>query len=340
MKKTILVLGILALVIAGFFYVIGCGTLTGGGDSAGGYFFYTNTSNTTPVFKPSSTSTQALGILNIRATATSEWGAGNALYPVYFSLREFLSARDEGKVDRSNLYKLLIDVDSVFSGITPEAQSITEQEITPPFSNLQKVTCNKAVNDTANKRAIALKDTTAEVAAVISWIWSDSPQKNEYGIASLIYDKATEEITVDMSYSVDYDVSNPETEYNLRCNVTGNALQDAFQFKYIIGDTIKIVAKGISRGAGNYMLFKYTGFGSAVKYIVVPGDADEDFFKAQNTNPTLIYDDADNLPSSVEAYKTWVVNTDFLTTAEVVSNINTLNSGTTNEGTIYINYTP
>jgi hypothetical protein len=69
-----------------------------------------------------------------------------------------------------------------------------------------------------------------------------------------------------MTYSVDYDLSDTATYYNTRCYVTGNAGTNTFEFKYIVGNNT-IVAKGVSRGAGNYMLFKYAGPATDEKYI-------------------------------------------------------------------------
>ncbi|MDI6807816.1 MAG: hypothetical protein QME66_02390 [Candidatus Eisenbacteria bacterium] len=331
-----LVCRVLVLFVVGI--LIGCGKekVSAPESSLGTYLFYTNASSTTPVFKPAPSAATTIQSHNVRAAATPEWGSGNPLYHVYYSLREFLSSRDEGKVDRANLYKLLIDVDQVYTGTAKDVQSIAEQEITPPFGKLQKMLCNKAVNDTANKCAIALKETSDGVNAILGWIWSDQPLKNEYGVASMSYGTASKDLTVDMTYSVDYDTGTPQTEYNLRCNVAGNAERNEFQFKYIIGDA-KIVAKGVSRGEGNYMLFKYSGFGNPVKYIVVPGDADENFFIGQNGNPTYIFDDPNSLPASVAAYKDWVVNENFFTAADMVTDVTTLNSGNARQGTIYIN---
>lgn len=314
----------------------GCGQ-TGGGATTGGGYFKPKAAETTPVFKPATASSQSVSLFKVTAQSTSEWGAGNPLYTVYFSLREFVSARDEGKVDRSNVYKLLTDVDTVFASATVEVQTITEQEITPPFSRLQKQTCDKLHNDTANKRALALKETDTLVNAVMSWIWTDSPTKNEYGVASATFNKSTNDLTVDMSYSVDYDITSTETDYNLHGYISGNAAQNTFQYKYIIGDC-QIVGQGVSRGAGNYMLIKYSGFSGGTKYIVVPGDADESFFIAQNSSPTQIFSSPADLPASVEAYKDWVANTAFFTSADLLTDTASLNSGTTRAGTIYLNY--
>ncbi|MDI6730979.1 MAG: hypothetical protein QME05_00155 [Candidatus Margulisbacteria bacterium] len=331
-KRIYLIAGVLMLVVTGFY--IGCGQVTSTPASTG--YFNPLIANVTPVFTPSA-SAQAAQIFNLRAQSTTEWGAGNPLYFVYFSMREFVSSRDEGRVDRSNLYKLLTDVDSVFTYASPDAVAITEQVITPPFAGLSPITCNRATNEVSEKRGIALKETTNTLATVLGWIWSDSPLKNEYGIATATRDAASNNLTVDLAYSVDYDITTSETDYNLRGIVSGNPALHEFEFRYIIGNC-QIVAKGISRGAGNYMLFKYAGFGSGTSYIVVPGTADEDWFRAQNTSPTNIYTDPALLPASVEAYKTWVVNTAFLTTSDLLTDTAVLNSGNSKQGTIYINY--
>jgi hypothetical protein len=333
---------VLMVVLFGLFalFCFGCGS---SGTSSSSTFFTNLASSTTPVFVPTTTSGRALGVFEmLNVQSTSEWGAGNPLYAVYFSLREFLSSRDEGSVDRSNLYKMLIDVDSVYSSGTSEALPITAEVITPPFALLPTKTCEAAVNDTTNKKALAYKETSGLIDAIMSWIWTDSPTKNEYGVAVVGYDKSTHDLNVDMVYSVDYDLSGTVTDYNLRSQVSGNPDLHSFEFKYVIGGSsgsaVQLVAKGISRGAGNYMLFKYTGWGSAVKYIVVPGTADESYFIAQNTTPTDIYTNPDDLPSTVDEYKSWVVNATFLATSEMLTDTATLNAGNPKAGTIYINY--
>jgi hypothetical protein len=309
----------------------GCGLLNSGSSSSANTF-YTNAANTTPVFKPSSASGAGVN------TASSSWESGNPLYSVYYSLREFISSRDEGHVDRSNIYKLLIDVDSVFSGLSGSAGSITAQSVTPPFAGLPAVTCNQAYNDTSGRKAIAMTETTVETSAIISWIWGSGGQE-EYGIAALVFNKSTHDITIDMTYSVDYNLSDTATDYNMRCHVTGNPNTNTFQYKYLIGDRA-IVAQGVSQGAGNYMLFKYKGDDNAVKYIVASAEAGESYFKAENTTPANIYGttEVNNLPASVATYQNWVVSTNFFSSSDLVTNLNQLNIGNSKAGTIYINY--
>lgn len=297
-----------------------------------------HTSSAAPVFPPAAEGKTGPS----PRTASLQWGSGNILYSVYFTMREFLPERDEGVVDRSNLYKMLYDVDTVFSGASPAAQSIPEQAIVAPFSQLGSVVCDRALNDEANNVSVGLKETEESIHAVMAWIWSDgpsNPDKAEYGVAVASYDKATKDLTVDMTYSVDYDTSDPLAEYCLRCWVLGNTQEHTFEFKYIIGDT-RIVAKGVSQGEGQFMLFKYASSVEPVRYIVVPADADETFFIAQNADPTQIFSDPLALPASVSDYREWVENTAFFEAENLLTDVSTLNAGNDRAGTIYLNFLP
>lgn len=335
MKKLHLIVSLFMLAAAfSAALFMGCGLLNTSSTSvATPGLFYNNTSSAMPEFEPASASASGIKAM----VETNTWESGTILYSVYYSLREYVASRDEGVVDRSNLYKLLLDVDTVYSGLSGEAQTITEQTITPPFSQLSSVVCNKAYNDTSNQRAIALKDSSAETQAIQTWIWTDAANKAEYGIASLNYNRLTNDITVEMTYSVDYDTSDTDTTYNMRCQVAGNTEEHSFQFKYRIG-TANIVAKGISEGDGNYMLFKYARSTDEAKYLVVPAGTSESFFINVNNWPINIITDPASLPATVADYKDWVTAEAFFTADDLVTDVSTLNSGNAKEGTIYLNY--
>lgn len=56
------------------------------------------------------------------------------MYSVFFALREYVHASDSGVVDRANLYRLLYDVETLFSGMTTEVVALTTPGIIdPPF---------------------------------------------------------------------------------------------------------------------------------------------------------------------------------------------------------------
>lgn len=304
--------------------------------------FFNSAESTTPVFKPTTAESSSITPITAK-TPPQNWGSGLPIYSVYYSLREFIHDRDEGHVDRSNLYKLIYDVDTVYSGTSELASTLNEQTVVPPFNALPSVVCNRGINNTDGNNAIVLKETTETIDAIITWIWSDQPNKNEYGIAAIHFDKITNNITIDMTYCVDYDTSTPTTDYNMRCHVNGNASANAFEYQYILSymnNTYDvIVAKGISRGAGNYMLFKYRDNGTT-KYLVAPGDADETYFSNEYSSPTHTYTDPNELPASVADYKDWVVQTGFFESTDLVTDTRHFNSGNSKQGTIFLNFTP
>lgn len=323
--------------------LFGCAT-NPDGERAFSSLFSAKTSSAAPVFKPALPAPAAKRQSTGLAQAISpDWKSDNPLYVAFFTLREFIQSRDEGKIDRTNLYKMLADVDNIYSSSAPAALPIPTQAIASPFPGLQPVQCNKAANIDSGKQAVALMETEEKINAMISWIWTDGPDHIEYGIATLAFDKVTQAISVDMVFSVDYNPATPTTDFNLRCMVNGNTNTNAFEFKYIIGD-YKVVAKGVSRGEGKFMLFKYSGPGQAadpggsVKYLVVPGTADEGYFMEQNTTPTAIFTDSADIPESVAEYKSWVVGADFLTSSDLMTDISQLNAGTPKTGTIYFDY--
>lgn len=301
-------------------------------EGSAGYesLFVANTSGVTPVFKPA-----PAAVALAKASMPVQWPQ-YPLYSVFYTLREFVSSRDEGRIDRANLYKLLIDVDNVFTGSAPDAQPITPQLVTAPCAGMDAIMCDRAHNDVAGQRAIALNDNDSAVSAIISWIWGNTSTQREYGVATIRFNRRTQDVVVDMVFSVDYNPANTATDYNLRCQVSGNAAANAFEFKYIVGDT-RIVAKGVSRGAGNNMLFKYTMGSAPVQYMVVPGTADELFFIGQSDSATAVTSDTAAIPTSVAAYKDWVVSSSLLTSADLLTDISTLNTGNPKQGTIYLN---
>ncbi len=329
--KFIILLFLLLFFSLSLLFFVSCG-ITNQGSNSNSHLFFTEAQKTVPVFKPSSLTTTVQ-----KKIKDLDWSSGTPLYAVYYSLREYITVRDEGTVDRSNIYKLLYDVDTIYSSMIDSGVTVPVQVIVPPFEELPTITADKVFNDLVNNKAIALKKSTDLINSIISWIFTESayPNKQEYGIATLTYNTDSS-IVVDMVYSVDYDIYTPISEYNLRCHLEGNPATHAFQFKYIINDN-KLIAKGISRGSGNYMLIKYLD-GSTIKYIVVPAEVNEDFFLEQLTSPTAIYTNPDDLPALVADYKNWVVNEDFFENSDLLLTTEDLNKGNLKQGTIFINF--
>lgn len=312
---------------------------------ASGELFYETMKDTTPVYEPDSVEGLSAGSYVVPAEAmidSEEWLSGNLLYSVYFTLRDFQSPRDEGVVDRSNLYKLLYDAETVLTGSYSYAEELAEpQAIASPFAGIDTSgsVFTHAANLEDDSLSVAYCDTDSSLEALITWKWleNDNPDKAERGIAYYVYDKETQDVQIDMVYAVDYDISTPETEYNLRCRATGNAADHSFQFNYIIGST-KIIAKGVSQGEDNYVIFKFTG-GEETDYLKVPAGEGEAFFVDiyENDNEGIVID-----PSSIEdgnGYLTWIDAEEFMTESDLLTSTEQLNVDVDGlEGTINLNY--
>ncbi|MFA6432072.1 MAG: hypothetical protein WCV91_06830 [Candidatus Margulisiibacteriota bacterium] len=327
------------LLVLGSLVIIGCGSVNNTPSSTTPVVFYSTAEDTTPVFTPTTL-----------AQTLATWGSGNAVYSVFYTLREYLTSRDEGVIDRANIYKMLYDVDAIFSGMYGSAVTLESAAvINPPFNFSNNITYEAAYNDTANERSIALKETTTEVKAIVTWILREaaSPKKMEVGVMESAYNKTTKDITIDFIYCVDYNTDDTACEYNNRTRISGNPETHAFEFKQTIGGSresnpiTQIVAKGVSKGAGNSFLFKVksgndSNFSSA-KYLVISAEATEATLKAIDPTAEAI-SDSSSLPASVDSYKSYVTSTDFFEFSDILSDRALLNHGNAKAGTIYLNY--
>lgn len=288
--------------------------------------FYATMSETTPVYTllPSSA---------VRAAAVqpqvADWGNGaGPLYKIFFTLREFQSPRDEGVVDRSNFYKLLYDAETVLTSAYESAVDLPEPvRIPSPFAGIDTgdTLFTKAANIESDALSIAYSDTEDRLEALMTWKWTeeDNPNKAERGIAYYVLDKATQDVSIDMVYAVDYDIASPESTYNLRCKATGNAVDHSFEFNYLIGTTA-VIAKGVSQGGNNYVIFKYSDGGSPY-YLKVPADAGEEYFKEFYEEGIPIDD-----PSAIEdeeGYLDWIGPQTFMTESDLLTSTEDLNIG-------------
>lgn len=238
------------------------------------------------------------------------------------------------------MQKMLYDVDTLYNGTRGMAALLPETiEITPPFNFGNGYTYNKSAKVEVDERSIALSETDTTIYAMVTWIWreDENPLKAEYGVFEAVFNKTTQDITVDFVFSVDYDTSDTATDYNMRTWLTGNALTHAFEYKCILGGATAgdsfttIVAKGISQGEGNKSLFKFDNLSESTLYLVVNSGDGEDELEA-----ATVYTDPDALPAGVSDYKTFVTAEPFFQFSDLLSDSADLNFGNDNAGTIYI----
>ncbi|MBN3033851.1 MAG: hypothetical protein JW873_07140 [Candidatus Saganbacteria bacterium] len=343
MKKKALVsavFGPVMIVACVLLVVHGCGQ-TGGGGSAGiqSISFYSVGASTTPVFDP---------LASASAAISGGWGSGNTMYALYYTLREYVNSRDGGTIDRANLYRLLYDVETLFSAMTHQVVALPSAEvIAPPFDFGNNLAYSAALNNETEKMAAAMTQEGNVTKGIVSWIWTESSDGHkEYGVLEAVMDQSTKDITVDFVFSVDYTPGDTTCDYNNRTHISGNSDTHAFQFVQTLGNTgeavTQLVGKGVSRGAGNYFLFKVQssngdGFGSPL-YVVLSAEADEATLKNFDVSAEA-YSSAASLPASVASYVNYVENTPFFAWSDLLVDLNDLNRGITGkQGTIYLNY--
>ncbi|MBU0672078.1 MAG: hypothetical protein KJ732_03510 [Candidatus Margulisbacteria bacterium] len=342
-SKSAKTLGVLWIAFFGLVFlallVKGCGqsTNTGSGSVSSTIAFYTEASNTTPVFIPSA-----------RVTAASTWESGNTMYGVFYALREYLHPQDEGVIDRANLYRLLYDVETLLNAMSSEVVALaTPEVIVPPFNFGNNATYETAVNDATNERAAAVITSGTTTRGIVTWIWRDTadPNHNEYGVLEASMNNATKDLSVDFIFCVDYNASDTLCDYNNRTKISGNSGTHAFEFvQTIAGATAvnsQLVGKGVSQGAGENFLLKIMnsnndGFSSA-RYLVVSAEATETTLMNFDVSSEAFTDPA-SLSASVASYKDYVVNTPFFAFSDILSNTAALNAGNPQAGTIYLNY--
>ena len=283
---------------------------------------YSNMKATTPVFAVSSASASFQSRSLIWGSLI--WGYENPLYSVFYSLRSFTYPDDEGKVDRSNIYKLIFDAQTILNTVLANATAITPQEISSPFPGIDTtgIKFDHAIISEDDEVSGAYLTDGNVIRAIVSWRWTEesSPNKDEIGVARIDYNRTSGDISIDMVFSVDYAISDDARDYNMRCRVSGNMTDHTFKFKYRI-DNQDIIAQGVSSGEGKYMLFRYSS--SSDTYIVVPAGSGEDYFK----NSPTTYTSTSSLPAEVSEYVTWVSSEAAFTDSDMFTKLSSLTGG-------------
>lgn len=343
-------LGLVLMVAAlGF----GCGdtTLSSAGSGSGSNTgisaleFYSQASDTTPVFTPTAGSASVPS-----GMAIGSWESGNSMYELFYTLRQYTAATDAGVIDRTNIYCLLYDVETLFASMTNEVVELSSaQAITPPYDFGNNATYEAAINDTTDEKAAAMSTVGNITKGIVTWIWREDayPDKREVGILETEMNTATNDISVDFIFCVDYNDNDTGSDYNNRTKITGNSGTHTFEFVQTIGGSVEssklvqIVGKGVSQGSDNNMLFKMQtnsndGFNTA-GYLVLSAEATEATLRNFDVTGE-VYTSTASLPSTVDDYVTYVESTDFFTFSDLLVDLANLNSGNTREGTIYLDF--
>jgi len=272
MKK--LVIGIILL------NILGCGGTESGNPKN---FFVTAAEQVAPVIKEtSSASVIERGAINDERFVLSTDFSGSVLNYIYQALREYEFPRDEGVIDMHNIYKALHTSGHVYETAEALCSSIPEATVQSPFDlGLGSTTYDCAGNkgsltdDYAN--GFAIRESEGTKHALLTLHTAADPGQQSHGVLQGNYNETTGDLLLHMVDVVNYDA---DEGFVVRSHIEGNAITHAFTLRTITSGVYanptwtSLVGKGISRGAGNYFLFKAnTSDGVSGGYFCISAEA-------------------------------------------------------------------
>jgi predicted small lipoprotein YifL len=266
--------------------------------------FFNAVKNTAPVFMPDPS-----------AMVAKAWTLGGPVFEMYRMFQEY--EPDDPNIGLENIYKLVYQAGQFFNDCQSIGTSIDDTLMTSPFPfGRMDNTYNKVlVQETGDTRGnyFATKKEGTINYGLLSWYIYVSAAQIERGILQGSYDEGTGDLNIDLVCFVDYtgDVVNP-SKYSLRTHLEGNAQTHNFsklitgKWNYFPEETpgygycAWYVGSGVSRGVGNWFLFKVADNNTLAE----PGRYFE--FPAEASVTTLQGISEDGLPDTTSPYKATV----------------------------------
>ena len=211
-------------------------------------------------------------------------------------LRDYSFPADEGKIDMTNIYKVLFeaggyldDAPSLCSAITPTADSaISSYTFIDFFGHYYDCGGTRAesndgnvVNDAkAYGRSVAYKATGSEKYMLATYKWAPDPaQQIAIGAIQTRFNSATNDVQLTFAQTVRYPPDSTMGGVSgggfvTRTTISGNSATHAFELKIALGNGsgtgTSIVGKGVSQGANQYFLMR-----NGADYYCLPAGATE-----------------------------------------------------------------
>lgn len=225
-----------------------------------GYFFLEAAKKTLPVIPQGSLKnfSASAGVKSV--TGDDTWVIDNPLFIIYSMLREYNPDVENG-VGIDNIYLLLYVTGNLFDETLNQGESIPDQPIAAPFDlGNNNVNYNIALNSNEYQTGSAVRkegSTNYALHAHMRETGGEWPA-TERGILQGQYNKATHDLKIDLLSFLDSDTK----DIGLRISVTGNDSTHTFTLKYIKYATNEVyaygVGHGVSKGDGNYFLFRFS----------------------------------------------------------------------------------
>lgn len=270
----------------------------GGGGSAAGQqdrgtpALFLAVKNTTPAFTATVSAAPKMksGIYSAPSFSSMDMNLAFQL------LRDYSFPADEGKIDMTNIYKVLFeaggyldDAPTLCSTMTPTLDSVISSYV---FSEFLEHTYNcggtraesndgNALNDPkAYGRSVAYKEVGNDKYMLATYKWAPDPaQQIAIGAIQTHFNSSTNDVELTFAQTVNYPIDSDMggatgSGFVTRTTITGNSATHAFTLKIAMGDGKgtgqALVGKGVSQGIGNYFLMR-----NGLNYYCVPAGATE-----------------------------------------------------------------
>jgi len=311
----------MALVTIVLLGVVSCG---GGGGSASSSSSSSSSGadtlfNAVKATTPSFSATVSAGGPGLKAQVFSAPTITDQAMNVAFQLlRNYTYPDDEGKVDMSNIYKLLWEASHYLaeapSRCTPGA-SVTDAAVAPyQFSDFLGHTydCTGSEAESGGYgNSVAYKVSGDDRYMLVSYKWApDAAQQIAIGVIQTSYNDTTKDISLIFAQAVNYPAGSTMggvsgAGFATRARITGNSGAHSFELK-MLTQNASLVGKGISQGAGNYFLMR-----CGANYYCLPAGATEtDLAAITPTNYANVRGNCESYKAAVSAAVPYDVNTD------------------------------
>ena len=226
-----------------------------------------------------------------------------AMNVAYQLLRNYTYPDDEGVVDMSNIYKVLWEAGHYLDEAPARCTAVTESMDSgiSPFASNDFLGHSYALGASEEEggygSSVAYGQVGDERRMLVTFKWApDSAQQIAIGVIQAQHDTTTGDVSIRFAQAVRYPPGSTMggvegSGFAIRAQIDGNSTTHAFDLKMAINGT-SLVGKGVSRGAGNYFLFR-----SGEAYYCIPAEATEADLA------TLVPTDLANVPAEGAAYK-------------------------------------
>jgi hypothetical protein len=192
------------------------------------------------------------------------WWSGNLGGLIFQTLRDYQYPRDEGQVDATNIYKVLLEAGNEFERDFPELAPITEKAVASPFDFgpfTVADTYDRAKNGIGgNQTFMAARQAgtdrhllVAQASGDVSWITQG------------VHHGESKDLELNSMMVVRYSSGSMAGDvYGIRSWIKGNEATHTFTFRFLqfsynhSGDMryyYSVIGTGVSQGAGGHFLF-------------------------------------------------------------------------------------